>query len=209
MKKKYFEQGKIAIIIIAIMVSSTSFAQQKYNVSNRNLSEGKEKGSIHLNEESCVGVAWINGMESMNGKIEVDIKGKDILQQSFVGIAFHGTDDSVYEAIYFRPFNFRSSDPVRKTHAVQYVSYPGYDWPVLRTQFPNKYEQTVSPVPDPNNWFHARIELNNKKIMVFVNGNDKPSLVVESLQATRGKKIGYWVGNNSSGDWKNLKVTDE
>jgi hypothetical protein len=206
MTKKYFDRVKIAVMLIVMMISSTSFAQQYYNVSNRSLSEGNEKGSIHLNDAGGVGIAWINDMELTNGKIEVDIKGKDILQQSFVGIAFHGTDDSAYEAIYFRPFNFRTPDSVRKTHAVQYVSYPVYDWPVLRSQFPNKYEQPVSPVPDPNDWFHATIELNDKKIMVFINETDKPSLVVESLQATRGKKIGYWVGNNSAGDWKNLRV---
>gem|GEM_PF-6071604 len=35
----------------------------------------------------------------------------------------------IYEAVYFRPFNFRSSDPVRKGHAVQYVANPGcFGW---------------------------------------------------------------------------------
>ncbi|HEX4371723.1 MAG TPA: family 16 glycoside hydrolase, partial [Puia sp.] len=165
-----------------------------------------EKGSIHLNAAEGAGVAWINNLQLTNGAIEVDIKGKDTFQLSFVGIAFRGTNDSTYDVIYFRPFNFHSPDPVRKTHAVQYVSDPDFDWPVLRSQFPNKYEQPVSPAPDPNDWFHVRIELNDKKIMVFVNGNKTPSLVVESLQKTSGKRIGYWVGNNSFGDWKNLKI---
>jgi len=41
-----------------------------------------------------------------------------------VGIAFHGSDNKTLDAIYFRPFNFQSTDPVRKIHAVQYVSHP-------------------------------------------------------------------------------------
>ena len=197
---------QITSSIIVLMVSSASFAQQKYTISNRILSEGTNDGSIHLNGKEGVGIAWINNLELTNGSIDVDIKGKDTFQLSFVGMAFHGKDDSTYESIYFRPFNFHSADPVRRTHAVQYISYPGYDWPVLRSQFPNKYEQAVSTVPDPNNWFHARIEINDKEIMVFVNGSEKPSLVVESLQTTKGEKIGYWVGNNSFGDWKNLRI---
>jgi hypothetical protein len=43
-----------------------------------------------------------------------------------------------------------------------------------------------------------------KKISVYVNGNSNPSLVVEPLVPVAGKQIGYWVGNNSAGDWKNL-----
>jgi hypothetical protein len=205
MMKIIFSKKKIVVVII-LLISLSAIAQQKYTVFNRVLSDGKEKESIHLNAGEGDGVAWINNMELTNGAIEVDIKGKDTFQLSFVGIAFHGANDSTFEAIYFRPFNFHSPDPVRKTHAVQYVSYPGFDWPILRSQFPNKYEQPVSPVPDPNDWFHARIELNEKKIMVFVNGSKTPSLVVESLQKTSGKRIGYWVGNNSFGDWKNLKI---
>jgi hypothetical protein len=128
------------------------------------------------------------------------------MQQSFVGFAFHGENDSTYEAIYFRPFNFRSADPVRKGHAVQYIAPPLYDWPVLRGKYPNKYEQPVSPVPDPNDWFHARINITSGKIEVFVNGNTSPSLVVGPLVQRTGRLTGFWVGNGSEGDWRNLRV---
>jgi hypothetical protein len=115
-------------------------------------------------------------------------------------------NDSTYEVVYFRPFNFRSPDPVRKAHAVQYVADPVYDWPVLREKYPLKYEQPVSPVPDPNDWFHAKITVTGAKIAVFVNGNPTPSLVVAPLVHTNGKLTGFWVGNGSDGDWKNLRV---
>src|SRR5579863_922093 len=199
-----FNKKKMAVVLVS-MISLSAIAQQEYTVSNRMLSSGKEKTSVHLNAAPGDGVAWINNRDLINGSIEVEIRGKDSFQTSFVGIAFHGTDDSTYEAIYFRPFNFRSTDPVRKSHAVQYVSNPGFDWPVLRSQFPNKYEQPLLPAPDPGDWFHVRIVLKDKKIMVFVNQNQTPCLVVESLQTNPGKKMGYWVGNNSPGDWKNLK----
>jgi len=56
------------------------------------------------------------------------VRGKDLFQQSFVGLAFHGKDDNTYEAVYLRPFNVRSDDPVRRDHAVQYMSVPDFDW---------------------------------------------------------------------------------
>jgi hypothetical protein len=181
--------------------------QKKYTIVNRAISAGPDAGSIHLDNADGVGIAWINNTEFTNGTIEADIKGKDVLQASFVGIAFHGVNNTTYETIYFRPFNFRSADPVRKLHAVQYTALPKYEWSVLRQQFPGKYEQSISPAPDPNAWFHARITVDSKTIKVYVNGDDEPSLVVEPLVHTDGKMIGLWT--DTDGDYKNFKITQE
>lgn len=180
--------------------------QKQYTVINRSMSAGVDADSIHLDERDGDGIAWIKGKSFGSGIIEFDIKGKDKPQGSFVGIAFHGSNDSTFEIIYFRPFNFRSTDPVRKGHAVQYVASPNYDWPKLRADFPNKYEQPISPAPDPNEWFHVRITVESEKISVYVNNSNQPSLTVVPLVKTSGKMIGYWVGNTSGGDWKNLRI---
>jgi hypothetical protein len=181
--------------------------QTKYKVVNRIISPETTTESIHLNEAPGSGIAWITGQEFAYGVIEFDLKGKDAFQQSFVGIAFHGLNDTTYEAVYFRPFNFQTTDPVRKAHAVQYIANPLYDWPKLRADYPNKYEQPVSPSPDPNDWFHVRIVVETKKISVYVNANNQPSLIVDPLVPLYGKQTGYWVGNGSAGDWKNLIIT--
>ncbi|HVW14436.1 MAG TPA: hypothetical protein VHB54_11450 [Mucilaginibacter sp.] len=203
---------KSLVVLLAIMFGVSRvqllFAQDmndQLRVVNRSLS-GREGGSVHLDEVGGDGLAWLNGKSFTTGTIEFDIKGKDKMQGSFVGFAFHGVNDSTYEAIYFRPFNFRSADPVRKGHAIQYVASPKYDWSVLREKFPSKYEQAVSPAPDPNGWFHVRIVVESEKISVYVNGNSNPALVVAPLVKTGGKTLGYWVGNTSGGDWKNLKI---
>jgi hypothetical protein len=198
-------------IAIWLMVCPRSFGQQKapqdaYKVVNRTVTSDGGVGSIHLNEVEGVGIAWIKGREFKEGIIEFDIKGKDAFQQSFVGFAFHGSNDTTYEAVYFRPFNFRSTDAVRKSHAVQYIANPTYDWPKLRADYPNKYEQPISPVPDPNGWFHAKIIVTNQKISVFVNGVGQPCLTVIPLVHSAGRQVGYWVGNGSGGDWKNLQI---
>ncbi|MFL5788496.1 MAG: hypothetical protein ACJ748_10625 [Flavisolibacter sp.] len=207
---------KVSAFLIALLITLVTCRSQektdqkdllmKYTVFNRSISTGTMAGTIHLNEAEGVGIAWVNGQEFKYGTIEFDVKGKDILQQSFVGIAFHGLNDSTYEAIYFRPFNFQSNDPVRKSHAVQYIANPKYDWPRLRSEFPNKYEQPVNPAPDPNAWFHVRITVESNTINVFVNNSNDASLTVKPLVSLAGNKIGFWAGNNSSGDWKNLTI---
>ena len=166
-------------------------------------------GIAHMNEAPGDGVAWINGQVFGEGTIEVDIRGKDAFQQSFVGIAFHGVDDSSFESVYFRPFNFRSPDPARVLHAVQYEAPPVYDWSKLRQEHPNFYEKPVSPAPGGNDWFHVRIVVGADSVRVFVNGSMVPSLQVAPIVHRAGRKIGYWVGNGSSGDFQHLHITSK
>lgn len=180
-----------------------------WKVVNRNVSLFNEAGKkgIRFDEKADVGIAWLEDYKFKNGTIEFDVKGKNVLQKSFVGIAFQAIDETNYDVIYFRPFNFTSEDPDRHSHAVQYIASPNYGWKKLREEFPNKYEQPVEPAPNPDDWFHARIVVNGKKVSVFVNDATKPSLVVEKLTESREGKIGLWVGDQSDGSFANLKIT--
>jgi len=199
----------LATFVFCMVVSGQQPATQEgYTVVNRNFSSDAATHSVHLDEADNPGLAWIKGVEFTEGSIEFDEKGRDVQQRSFVGFCFHGSDDSTYEAIYFRPFNFRSTDPVRKTHAVQYIALPKYDWSQLRDQFPGKYENAVSPVPDPNDWFHVKIVVTGEKITVFVNGDPSPSLTVTPIVHRTGKRVGFWVGNGAPGDWRNLRIKE-
>ena len=181
----------------------------KWNIVNRTAAVVNEDGknAVRLNEVPNDGQMILKGVEFSNGTIEVDIKGKDLLQQSFVGIAFHGNDDKTYDAIYFRPFNFKNADTMRRWRAVQYISMPDYPWQKLREEFPGKYENKVNPVPDPDGWFHVKIVVDGKKVTTYVNGSATPSLVVEKLTSSSKGNIALWVGNNSGGAFANLVVT--
>jgi len=165
------------------------------------------KKAVRINEVPNDGQVVLKGIQFSNGTIDVDIKGKNVLQQSFVGIAFHGIDEKTYDAIYFRPFNFMNVDTIRRWRAVQYISMPDYPWEKLREKFPGKYENKVNPVPDPDGWFHAKIVVDGKKITVYVNDAQTPSLVVEKLTSTNTGSIALWVGNNSGGSFANLVIT--
>ncbi len=60
------------------------------------------------------GVVWLKELSFKEGVIEVDLRGKDVFLQSFLGIAFHAVDTATYDVVYFRPFNFRHADTARR-----------------------------------------------------------------------------------------------
>lgn len=165
------------------------------------------KAGVMLSARENDGVAWLKGVTFSNGIIEIDIKGKDVLQQSFLGVAFHGKGSSK-EVIYFRPFNFQAADSVRQIHAVQYVSLPDHDWENLREKFNGQYEKAVRPAPKANEWFHAKIVVKYPNVSVFVNDNPIPCLQVKMIGTIQNGDLGLWVGNNSDGKFANLTVTN-
>ena len=176
-----------------------------FNRTASSLSDGTRKG-VRLSEGPGEGPAYVEGIDLADGTIDLDVRGKDVQQQSFVGVAFHGVDGTTYEAVYFRPFNFKAEDPARRLRAVQYISHPTHTWQKLRAEHPGRYEQPVSPVPDPNAWFHVRVVVASPKVSVFVNDAKEPSLVVDQLSDRKKGLIGLWVGNNSGGDFANLTI---
>jgi hypothetical protein len=178
----------------------------KLDVVNRELTPNTD-GSIKLNEAPGAGLAWLKGQTFSTGTLELEIKGKDILQKSFVGVAFHGVNDSTYEAVYFRPFNFHSKDSIRRIHAVQYVSHPKYPWYKLRDEHNGVYEKGITPAPDPNGWFHARIDVTSTEVLVYVNRATTPSLRVSRLTLSNDGAVGVWVGEGSGGEFAKFKIT--
>lgn len=176
-----------------------------FNRSVSSFTDGSKKGA-RMSESPGDGVAYLPGIEFANGAIEFDVKGKDVPQQSFVGVAFHGVDGTTYDAIYFRPFNFKTEDQARRVRAVQYISHPTNTWQKLRSEQPGKYEQPVNPVPDPNGWFHVRVVVASPKVSVFVGDAKEPCLTVNQLSDRKKGLVGLWVGNTSGGDFANLKI---
>ncbi len=185
-----------------------------WSVINADSQTAKEAGHnvVHLQPKggrllrgSNVGLALLQGLPFAEGTIEVDLKGKGKSEASFLGVAFGARDGKTFEAVYFRPFNFMRDDKAFRTHAVQYVAWPDYNWESLRKGKPGKYEAAVKPIPDPSGWFHARVEVTQKKVRVWVDDAKEPCLVVDRL-ASRGKgKVGLWV-DSKEGAFRNLKI---
>jgi hypothetical protein len=183
--------------------------QTKWQAVNRiavPIDENGKKG-VTLDGLPGDGLYLLKGSSFSNGVIEFDVRGKNLVGQSFVGFAFHVQNENSYDAVYFRPFNFMNPDTVRRSRAVQYVWMPAYPWEKLRAEFPGKYENKVNPVPDPDGWFHVKIMVAEKTVKVFVNNSPKPSLEIARLNDTHNGQLGFWVGNNSSGSFANLVIT--
>src|SRR5262245_56673483 len=144
----------------------------------------------------------------MDGVIEFDALGQSSPpQSSFLGIAFRVLDARTHDAIYFRPFNFRSPEAERRAHSVQHISQPKYGWEVLRNDRPLQYEKPIVPEPDGDSWFNVRILVEKPKVRVYVNNGKEPSLTVDELNDRKGGGVALWVGPGVGGYIANLRIT--
>ncbi len=163
-------------------------------------------GAVRVSQKQSDGVIWIGGTDFADGTIEVDVRGRDVPQQSFVGIAFHRQDDSAYDVVYLRPFNFRTDDPVRRQNAVQYMSVPGFGWARLRKEFPSEFENPVDASIDPTGWVSLRVVVAGRSVQVYVGTGTSPTLEVQKLGRHHQGLVGLWTGNNSDGAFANLRI---
>ena len=152
-------------------------------------------------------IVYLKNVSFSKGTIEVDLRGKNVFLQSFLGIAFHGLNDSTYDVVYFRPFNFKHEDTARRKWSVQYMSIPDYDYAKLRKEHPLVYENAVTPVPNADDWFHATIVIDDGWVTVYVNHSATASLKVKLLNKRNTGKIGLW-DDELSGDFANLTLIE-
>ena len=184
------------------------FASGKLHAVNRDIAAlNGQPSAVHLSARAAEGLAWIEGADFGEGTIELDVRGRDTPNMSFVGIAFHGADDDkTYESVYLRPFNFRTTDPARHHHAVQYMAPPEFDWPNLRAQFPEEFENAVDASVSPTDWVPLRVVVTASRVAVYAGAAKTTTLDVRKLGKRTHGKLGLWVGNNSEGDFANLRV---
>jgi hypothetical protein len=179
---------------------------RKLRVVNRQATRIKDRNGVRLSAASSNGVAWVEGTDFRSGTIDVDIRGQEAMQQSYVGVAFHRHDDNTYEAVYLRPFNVRAQDPVRKQHALQYISLPKFDFQDLRDQFPEEFENPVDASLVPTDWVKLRVIVEGSKVQIQVGSANEVTLGVRKLGQLDSGQVGLWVGNNSGGDFANLVI---
>jgi hypothetical protein len=176
-----------------------------WRVVNRRATVLEEAGQkyVRLDNGDGMGGAWLLNSNFDEGTIEVDLRGRNLRGQSFVGIAIRGKADDVRDVVYFRPFNFQESDPERRSHAVQYESRPSFGWDQLRALHPGKYEAAIQNAPQSENWFHVRIVVGGRIIRVFVNGASVPSLTVTELSNRNGGLVGL---DGANADYRSLQI---
>ncbi len=146
-----------------------------------------------------------------NGIIEVKVlsrllKNAPELARGFIGIAFRIDDnDTRFQSIYLRPTNGRAENQFRRNHTVQYFSYPDYKFDRLRKEFPETYETYADIGLDE--WITLRLEINDRKVKLYINNQKHPSFVVEEIKGdVRNGSIALWVDIGTEGYFKDLKI---
>jgi hypothetical protein len=83
---------------------------------------------------------------------------------------------------------------------------PDFDWPRLREQFPDEFENSVDPSVVPAGWVNLRVVVRARTIEAYVGRDEAPALAVRKLGNLNRGIIGLWTGNNSDGDFANLRI---
>jgi|SRR5947209_608694 len=160
--------------------------------------------------DSMFAIVKNSGFE--DGTIEAELagmprSGAPAVARGFVGIAFRmSPDTSRFEMFYIRPTNGRAYDQLLRNHATQYVSYPGYNWPGLRTEAPGVYEFYADM--EPGAWTTMKITVAGTKARLYLNDAAQPCLIVNDLKQGRTNgTIALWSGPDSDTYFRNLTIT--
>lgn len=210
--------NKIITLLVGLLVISLSVSAQKtlhlsqlikkgkLLVVNRTISIATDGQSdyIKVSESAGEGIVWLPIDNLSTGSFTLEVRGKDEFQKSFVGLAFNGQNDSTYEAVYCRPFNFLAADSVRRIHSIQYIAHPEFTWKKLRDERNAEFENAIQFPPEPNNWFSMTIHVTDTEVIALINGNANPALKVNRLRTAKSGKIGIFLGAGSGGDFRKL-----
>lgn len=146
-----------------------------------------------------------------NGVIEVDVCGKLLPDapahaRGFIGIVFRANEtDSEFESFYIRPTNGRDcDDPIRKTHACQYFSFPGYTFSYFREFGIGGFECPLDDIA-LGEWSHIRAEIVEDEATFFVNDRKAITVTLKHGTSARGA-VGLYVDIGTDGYFKNLIV---
>lgn len=212
----------LKLTFLLLLFTSFAFGQKiklsKANVIpiNTELSEVKFKGKNALKVNAIVGselaIVKIPNSDFENGIIEFEMasnkaEGAHPLNRGFAGMAFHVSEDnSALDCIYLRATNGRADDQVRRNHTVQYFALPDFHFPVLRENFPEKYETYVDVVPDE--WIKLKIVVENRTVKLYAANQSQPTLLVtEMLNNNTSGGVAFWVGGDTDAYFANLKIT--
>jgi hypothetical protein len=149
-----------------------------------------------------------------NGIIEFDIalelnQYANEFTRGFGGVLFRKQNIDMYECIYLRGTNGSLNNPPptdpRLTRAIQYISAPQYDFQVLRDNYPGVYEKGAKITI--NRWHHLKIEVNNKKAVVYIDGDSNPTLTIDNMFGENKEgKVGLFVDQGTNAYYKNMTI---
>lgn len=151
--------------------------------------------------------------EFEKGTIEVKMLSQllpdaPVFARGFIGIAFRiNEDDSEFEAFYIRPMNALSAtdDLIRISHGCQYFAYPRYTFQYFRDHGITKYESPIAC--GLGEWITIRADIDDTEAKFYLNGEEKPVLIVEKLLHEKRKgALGFFVDIGTEAFFKDLII---
>jgi hypothetical protein len=158
--------------------------------------------------------AVVQGATFHNGTIEVDVAGlpgarANETARGFIGVSFRIQADGTHlETLYIRPTNGRSTDQLRRNHAVQYISAPDWTWQRLRTETPGVYETYADM--EAGEWVHLKIVVKGTEATLYVGGATQPTLLVHDLKlGDVSGGVALMIGPGTDAYFKNLRISPD
>ncbi|HAX72441.1 MAG TPA: hypothetical protein DCY20_02825 [Firmicutes bacterium] len=148
-----------------------------------------------------------------NGTIEVKMLSRLLpdapdFARGFIGIAYRINEDNTkFESFYVRPTNGRTDDPIRKSRACQYFSYPTYTFAYFRDNDITGYESPANI--GLNEWINLRAVIEGSHAAFYINDNIEPVLIVNDMKhgAHHLGAVGLFVDIGTEAFFKDLKIT--
>jgi hypothetical protein len=157
-------------------------------------------------------LALVKGTDFYDGIIETEFALRTttppgVRMPGFIGIAFRARPDaSHYELFYVRPGNSRSNDQAMRNHSVQYSAFPDFGWYRLRREWPFTYEADAD-LPQQT-WTKLKIEVAGRAAKLFLNGSDRPTLLVTGMKGEDlHGAIALWGYAGEESYFSNLRIT--
>jgi hypothetical protein len=193
------------------LLDPTGLTAPKAKIESANFM-GRKCVRVTVDKEDGDGLILLPGTDFQDGTIEAEVAIKPTVPPGrrfpgFVGIAFRVRPDaSHYELFYLRPGNSQAPDQAMRNHSLQYVSEPDFDWYRLRREWPWIYESHADLAMET--WTKLRIEVSGRAAKLYLNGSDKPTLVVDGLKGEdlRGA-VGIWGYSGEEAYFSNVRIT--
>jgi hypothetical protein len=194
---------------MTLILSMAALTLTQADIETVNRTAVVSNGEVRLDAAPGSGLAWIKSLNLNEGCLSLEVKGTNEFGRSFVGIAFRAADQDTYDTVYVRPFVFQSDNPEHAANGIQYMSMPEFGWPVLRERSPGVYEKSIGSRPSPEDWVHLRVEFGDGRMKAYVNRSKEPQLDLALLTSQTAGRVALWVGNNSSGMFRNVSRCGE
>ena len=190
---------RIVISFFALSLTAAAAFGQSFDPAKWDITDPQARTMTFMNRPSLYlyrGSADLRDVDFADGSIEFDIAL--LGNPSFAGIRFRVNESDDGELIYLRPTKSRQSD------AIQYAPFfQGVEcWQLYNGEgFTGAAEFAM------NRWMHVRLDVQGSTARLFVDNEEKPSLVVAELKSgVAHGRAGLW-GRLGGALFSNVKIT--